>query len=131
MSKYFLTIFFSLLISFLFAPAANAHPGNTDSSGGHTCRTNCPRWGLDYGEYHYHGGSRPAPYIPPIVKATPTSKPVPSPIPSPKPTATPVLQPSPFLTPDPSKEDSDNTYWYLGGLAALVGGGYWLYKKYS
>jgi len=33
-----------------------AHPGNTDSSGGHTCRTNCESWGYSYGEYHYHGG---------------------------------------------------------------------------
>jgi hypothetical protein len=40
-----------------FTNIANAHPGRTDSSGGHTCRTNCPGWGLDYGEYHYHGGS--------------------------------------------------------------------------
>lgn len=32
----------------------NAHPGNTDSSGCHTCRTNCPDWGLSYGEYHCH-----------------------------------------------------------------------------
>lgn len=31
-----------------------AHPGNTDSNGGHTCRTNCSSWGLQYGEYHYH-----------------------------------------------------------------------------
>ncbi len=35
---------------------AMAHPGRTDSSGGHTCRTNCPSWGLDWGEYHYHNG---------------------------------------------------------------------------
>ncbi|HYD92376.1 MAG TPA: YHYH domain-containing protein [Flavobacterium sp.] len=41
---------------------SSAHPGRTDSSGGHTCRTNCPSWGLDYGEYHYHGGyTAPAP----------------------------------------------------------------------
>lgn len=31
-----------------------AHPGRTDSSGGHTCRTNCTSWGLSTGEYHYH-----------------------------------------------------------------------------
>jgi hypothetical protein len=37
-----------------------AHPGNTDSSGGHTCRTNCEDWGLYYGEYHYHDEA-PAP----------------------------------------------------------------------
>lgn len=34
-----------------------AHPGRTDSNGGHTCRTNCEKWGLEYGEYHYHNGS--------------------------------------------------------------------------
>lgn len=31
-----------------------AHPGRTDSYGCHTCRTNCTKWGLDYGEYHCH-----------------------------------------------------------------------------
>ena len=31
-----------------------AHPGRTDSSGGHTCRTKCTSWGLSTGEYHYH-----------------------------------------------------------------------------
>lgn len=31
-----------------------AHPGRTDASGCHTCRTNCPSWGLSYGEYHCH-----------------------------------------------------------------------------
>jgi len=34
--------------------AAFAHPGRTDSVGCHTCRTNCPNWGLSYGEYHCH-----------------------------------------------------------------------------
>ncbi len=34
-----------------------AHPGRTDSSGCHTCRTNCPSWGLAYDQYHCHGGS--------------------------------------------------------------------------
>lgn len=31
-----------------------AHPGNTDAYGCHTCRTNCPKWGLSTGEYHCH-----------------------------------------------------------------------------
>ncbi|TBL75731.1 YHYH domain-containing protein [Paenibacillus thalictri] len=35
---------------------ADAHPGRTDANGGHTCRTNCEKWGLKYGEYHYHNG---------------------------------------------------------------------------
>ena len=31
-----------------------AHPGNTDSQGGHHCWTNCESWGYIYGEYHFH-----------------------------------------------------------------------------
>lgn len=45
------------LILFIFASPANAHPGDTDSNGGHTCRTNCEDYGLQYGEYHYHNSS--------------------------------------------------------------------------
>lgn len=45
------------LLSFvMFNGLAIAHPGRTDSSGGHTCRTNCASWGLSQGEYHYHNG---------------------------------------------------------------------------
>ncbi|MGJ7922004.1 YHYH domain-containing protein [Neobacillus sp. LXY-4] len=36
--------------------SVQAHPGRTDSNGGHTCRTNCGDWGLSSGEYHYHNG---------------------------------------------------------------------------
>lgn len=37
-------------------PAAG-HPGGTDSSGCHTCRTNCTeKYGIPYGDYHCHGG---------------------------------------------------------------------------
>lgn len=43
-----------IILWIVSATAAFAHPGNTDSSGGHTCRTNCEKWGLSYGEYHYH-----------------------------------------------------------------------------
>ncbi len=39
----------------VFVPLfAYAHPGRTDSSGCHTCRTNCSSWGLSTGEYHCH-----------------------------------------------------------------------------
>ena len=31
-----------------------AHPGRTDTSGCHTCHTNCASWGLSTGEYHCH-----------------------------------------------------------------------------
>ncbi len=38
--------------------SAYAHPGRTDSNGGHYCWTNCSKWGLSNGEYHYpNGGS--------------------------------------------------------------------------
>lgn len=38
----------------MFPTILFAHPGRTDSSGCHTCRTNCPNWGLYAGEYHCH-----------------------------------------------------------------------------
>ncbi len=41
-----------LLVS--FPTITSAHPGNTDAYGCHTCRTNCPKWGLSTGEYHCH-----------------------------------------------------------------------------
>src|ERR671914_748006 len=44
------------LLCFGSVGITEAHPGRTDESGGHTCRTNCESWGLGYGEYHYHGG---------------------------------------------------------------------------
>ncbi len=46
----------STLVSvlFLLPVSALAHPGRTDASGCHTCRTNCSKWGLSSGEYHCH-----------------------------------------------------------------------------
>lgn len=50
MKKY---LIFILII--LITPSLTfAHPGRTDSSGCHTCRTNCASWGLSTGEYHCH-----------------------------------------------------------------------------
>lgn len=49
-------LLFTLLMA-LSPSYADAHPGRTDGNGGHTCKTNCTeKWGLSYGEYHYHGG---------------------------------------------------------------------------
>jgi len=42
------------LIWMFMATSVYAHPGNTDSSGKHSCWTNCSKWGLNYGEYHGH-----------------------------------------------------------------------------
>jgi len=51
-------IFFSTYMTFASKVTTHsmsiAHPGRTDRWGCHTCRTNCYRWGLDYGEYHCH-----------------------------------------------------------------------------
>jgi hypothetical protein len=55
--KHFLSFISSLCCLFLLLPSiVSAHPGRTDGNGGHTCRTNCEKWGLEYGEYHYHNG---------------------------------------------------------------------------
>lgn len=64
---------------------AEAHPGRTDGNGGHYCRTNCAKWGLENGEYHYHNGggasnSKPAATAKPTTK--PTTKPTPTPAPA-------------------------------------------------
>lgn len=45
------------LIILLIPSMTFAHPGKTDSSGGHTCHTNCKAYGLNYGEYHYPKGT--------------------------------------------------------------------------
>lgn len=48
-------LFVIILFIFLIVPSVSfAHPGRTDSSGCHTCRTNCAKWGLSTGEYHCH-----------------------------------------------------------------------------
>lgn len=49
---YFICIMFFISPSMVFA-----HPGRTDSNGCHTCKTNCPSWGLNYNEYHCHNGN--------------------------------------------------------------------------
>jgi len=47
-------LLFVVLLSIGFN--VEAHSGRTDASGGHTCRTNCEKYGLENGEYHYHNG---------------------------------------------------------------------------
>jgi len=47
-------VIIAFLGSFLFANSVLAHPGRTDKRGGHTCKTNCKKWGLKYGQYHFH-----------------------------------------------------------------------------
>ena len=50
-----LLVFAVVVGSLALVPATMyAHPGNTDKYGCHTCRINCPKWGLSYSEYHCH-----------------------------------------------------------------------------
>lgn len=53
MKKIIFVILF-VVFSFSIIEPALAHPGRTDRYGGHTCRTNCKKWGLKYGQYHKH-----------------------------------------------------------------------------
>jgi hypothetical protein len=54
MIKYYILTFLIIGVVFSQVNLTSAHPGNTDASGGHTCRTNCADWGLYTGQYHYH-----------------------------------------------------------------------------
>jgi competence protein ComEC len=48
----------ALSLMLIFTYQVIAHPGRTDANGGHTCHTNCEKWGLEDGEYHTHDGSK-------------------------------------------------------------------------
>lgn len=52
MKKIFLLIF--LIVGLAINLTALAHPGNTDTYGGHYCWTNCAGWGETYSAYHFH-----------------------------------------------------------------------------
>ncbi len=58
-----------IVLTFIVPSVSLAHPGRTDSSGGHTCRTNCANWGLSTGEYHYHR-SKGVPQVKEPIKST-------------------------------------------------------------
>ena len=45
-----------IVVLLMMITPISAHPGRTDANGGHYCRTNCAKWGLRDGEYHYHNG---------------------------------------------------------------------------
>ncbi len=58
MNKY--NVFTLLIVIFVLnSLTIFAHPGRTDSNGCHTCRTNCEKYGIEYGFYHRHNPVRP------------------------------------------------------------------------
>lgn len=63
MKKWSFVVLFLFMILCVNVNDVYAHPGRTDSNGCHTCRTNCEKWGLGYGQYHCHnGGSNSSSY---------------------------------------------------------------------
>ena len=86
-----------------FAVPVGAHPGNTDANGGHTCRTNCAKWGYGTGEYHFHGGGSPTPILPRPSTTRPRT--------------------NTTIRSDPNSEQTDYTpYWVIGagGLGLIL-----------
>lgn len=79
------SLLFLVTLILVFIPlttnVANAHPGKTDANGGHTCWTNCAKWGLKAGQYHYHNPDGSATFTKPTTKPKPAPKPVPKPTP--------------------------------------------------
>lgn len=53
-----LATIFAVFVIFIAPFFADAHSGRTDSFGCHTCRTNCPSYGLAYGQYHCHNAPK-------------------------------------------------------------------------
>jgi len=111
-------------INFLFVfNISLAHPGRTDGSGCHTCRTNCSSWGLSSGEYHCHRAKTTAPQpLEPVTshKGEDGQAGFTTPAPDYK---IPAVQ--------ENKKDSNsdnNSTWYFW-LIAISGAGYLLYRK--
>ena len=95
----------------LWPSVTNAHPGGLDSSGCHTCKTNCPKWGLSTGEYHCHSGntymnSKGQTFNKEGVKISDPTPVEPTPKPQPEPTTTPEPEPQ---TPASNNEPTNNS----------------------
>lgn len=101
-------LFYCLALFFTISSPVFAHPGNTDSNGCHTCRTNCAeKWGIPYGFYHRHNPVRPCldEATQPLPTATqrplPTSTPMRLSTATSIPTQKPTVEPTTTNTPTP------------------------------
>jgi hypothetical protein len=117
-----------LLFLFLFTGSASAHPGRTDSSGGHTCRTNCESWGLDHGEYHSHGGYEAPEVEEPYVEPEQEEEYI-APLEEPTEEFTPEVVETATEPVVVSESSGDNSGAVLLGLAGAGGLGYIGWKK--
>lgn len=73
---------FVLVLIPILGNSASASPGRTDANGGHTCRTNCAKYGLKTGQYHYHNSDGSVSLTKPGSKPKPAPKPAPKPVPA-------------------------------------------------
>ncbi|MFP4309853.1 MAG: YHYH domain-containing protein [Desulfococcaceae bacterium] len=90
----------------LLVPAvAMAHPGGLDEDGGHRCLTNCERYGLEAGEYHYHR-------LPEFHPPAGTPKPIPQGLPDPGRSVPPA-------PPDPDRNLWPGVFYLLGFWIAI------------
>ncbi|MCX6763546.1 MAG: YHYH domain-containing protein, partial [Candidatus Moranbacteria bacterium] len=127
LSAVFLAVFiFSINIVF-------AHPGGTDSSGCHTCRTNCASWGLATGEYHCHN-AKAVPQTQEPIKSTYGANGTGHTDPAPEYKNNSATSATKNLTSSSTAQNSssENNGSWLGGIALLgIGGGagYWISKK--
>ena len=110
---------------FLLGNFIYAHPGNTDAYGCHTCRTNCEKWGLSYGEYHCHTPKTlPQPVLTPTPILTPTIPSTVKPITESAPEKYPLTQADISAgIPEGSKEGF-SWFWFL----LVIGIAYFSYK---
>lgn len=150
-------IIFTILL--ILPQISLAHPGRTDSSGCHTCRTNCANWGLSTGEYHCHNAKAlPQPEEPIHSKYGEDGTGYTYPAPEYKAPEKTVVQPKAVLgekveeeipkdiipkevnsnyavpvasTNNQSTETDDNTGAVVGWLAAIGGGIYVVKKVFS
>jgi endonuclease YncB( thermonuclease family) len=88
------TLLLLVLFFFFSVGITEAHPGRTDASGGHTCRTNCEKWGYSTGEYHTHGGGAPVQSAPVVQQNVVQQPPV---LPTKVPTRLPTAKPTPYV----------------------------------
>lgn len=106
-----------ILLLLVFSIAFNmisvqAHPGGTDSSGCHVCRTNCAQHGLFTGQRHCHNQRSTVPSI------TPPSTPRTTPSPNTTPTPRTPTSPSTNRTPN-SVNSSDDDYRFIVMIIAI------------
>lgn len=115
MKKILMALCIGLLSFTFFVEDALAHPGRTDKNGGHTCRTNCEKWGYKTGEYHFHNKKESTPSNSSATTSPTTSAPAAAA--APKSTPKPAPKPTYSQADVDSGSESGKTLGYEDGYA--------------